>query len=141
MRHRRKTVKLKRSAPHRRSLMSNQATAVIQHGRIRTTLGKAKAMRPVVEKLVTLAKRNDLHSRRVANSFLNNETMVKRLFDVVAPACADRKGGYCRIVKLGPRTSDSAPMAYLEWVDYDVITGSSEKEEAEADGCFCFCCC
>ena len=132
MRHRRKTVKLKRSAPHRRSLMANQAAAVIQHGRIRTTLGKAKAMRPVIEKLVTLAKRNDLHARRVANSFLNNETMVKRLFDVIAPASADRQGGYIRIVKLGPRASDSAPMAYLEWVDYDVITGGADTEEEEA---------
>lgn len=131
MRHRRKTVKLKRSAPHRRSLMSNQATAVIQHGRIRTTLGKAKAMRPVIEKLVTLAKRNDLHARRVANSFLNNETIVKRLFDVIAPVCANRQGGYIRIVKLGPRSSDSAPMAYLEWVDYDVISGNAEVAEEE----------
>lgn len=130
MRHRRKTVKLKRSAPHRRSLMANQASAVIQHGRIRTTLGKAKAMRPVVEKLVTLAKKNDLHSRRVANSFLTNETIVKRLFDVIAPACAERQGGYCRIVKLGPRASDAAPMAYLEWVDYDAITGEVETEES-----------
>ncbi len=131
MRHRRKTVKLKRSAPHRRSLMANQASALIQHGRIRTTLGKAKAMRPVAEKLVTLGKKNDLHSRRTAFSFLKNESIVKRLFEVVVPACAKRQGGYCRVVKLGPRASDAAPMAYLEWVDYEAISGSAELEEEE----------
>ena len=117
MRHRSKTAKLKRNASHRKALLSNLACSLIEHGRIKTTLGKAKALRPVAEKLVTLAKRDDLHSRRLAIAFLHQKDTVKKLFAEVAPASKDRQGGYCRITKLGARMSDSAPMAIIEWVD------------------------
>lgn len=126
MRHRSKTSKLKRTAAHRRSLLANMACSLIEHGRIKTTLGKAKALRPVAEKLVTQAKRNDLHSRRLAVAFLRQKDTVKRLFDDVAPAAKDRQGGYCRITKLGPRLSDSAPMAIIEWMDQ--VPGDTEAE-------------
>ena len=117
MRHRSKTAKLKRNASHRKALLSNPACSLIEHGRIKTTLGKAKALRPVAEKLVTLAKRDDLHSRRLAIAYLHQKDIVKKLFAEVAPASKDRQGGYCRITKLGARMSDSAPMAVIEWVD------------------------
>ena len=133
MRHRRNTTKLKRSASHRRSLLANLACSLIEHGKIKTTLGKAKALRPVAEKLITLAKRDDLHSRRLAIAFLHQKETVKKLFSEVAPASKDRQGGYCRITKLGPRTSDAAPMAIIEWVDRTVETEAAEAEaEAEA---------
>lgn len=131
MRHRRNTTKLKRTASHRRALLANLACSLIDHGRIRTTLGKAKALRPVAEKLVTLAKRNDLHSRRLAISFLHQKEIVKKLFAEVAPAAKDRQGGYCRITKLGPRTSDAAPMAIIEWVDQAAAAATEEVATAE----------
>ena len=117
MRHQRKTVKLGRSQAHRRSLLSNQVCSLIEHHRIRTTLAKAKAVRPLAERMVTLGKKGSLHARRVALSYLGQPGAVKRLFEEVAPRCASRNGGYVRIVKLGPRKSDAAPMAFLEWVD------------------------
>jgi large subunit ribosomal protein L17 len=129
MRHRSKTAKLKRNASHRRALLANLACSLIEHGRIKTTLGKAKALRPVAEKLVTLAKRDDLHSRRLAIAFLHQKETVKKLFSEVAPASKDRQGGYCRITKLGARMSDSALMAIIEWVDRVV---ASEEPAAEA---------
>ena len=129
MRHRSKTVKLKRNASHRRALLANLVCNLIEHGRIKTTLGKAKALRPVAEKLVTLAKRDDLHSRRLAIAFLHQKETVKKLFAEVAPAAKDRQGGYCRITKLGARMSDSAPMALIEWVDRVVV---SDEPAAEA---------
>jgi large subunit ribosomal protein L17 len=132
MRHRRNTTKLKRTAAHRRSLLANLACSLIEHGRIKTTLGKAKALRPVAEKLVTLAKRDDLHSRRLAVAFLRQKETVKKLFAEVAPASKDRQGGYCRITKLGPRPSDSAPMAYIEWVDAVAAVTAEEPAAAEA---------
>ncbi|YCM44122.1 50S ribosomal protein L17 [Verrucomicrobiaceae bacterium 227] len=135
MRHRRKTVRLQRKDGHRRSLLANQACALIEHGRIRTTLAKAKAIRPIVEKLVTLTKKEDgVHARRVAFRFLRQAGSVKRLFDVVAPAVADRPGGYCRITKLGARISDSAPMAYIEWVDLENLSDDDVEEVAEESG-------
>jgi len=127
MRHRRNTTKLKRTASHRRALIANLACSLIEHGRIKTTLGKAKALRPVAEKLVTLAKRDDLHSRRLAVSFLRQKETVKKLFAEVAPASKDRQGGYCRITKLGPRPSDAAPMAYIEWVDVPAAAAAAEE--------------
>ncbi|MES2923786.1 MAG: 50S ribosomal protein L17 [Verrucomicrobiota bacterium] len=117
MRHRSKTVKLKRNASQRRALLANLACNLIEHGRIKTTFGKAKALRPVAEKLITLAKRDDLHSRRLAIAFLRQKETVQKLFSETAPASKDRQGGYCRITKLGARMSDSAPMAIIEWVD------------------------
>jgi large subunit ribosomal protein L17 len=130
MRHRSNTTKLKRTAAHRRALLANLACSLIEHGRIKTTLGKAKALRPVAEKLVTLAKRDDLHSRRLAVSFLRQKETVKKLFAEVAPASKDRQGGYCRITKLGPRPSDAAPMAYIEWVDVPAAAAAAEEPAA-----------
>jgi len=132
MRHRSKTAKLKRNASHRKALLSNLACSLIEHGRIKTTLGKAKALRPVAEKLVTLAKRDDLHSRRLAIAYLHQKDSVKKLFSEVAPASKDRQGGYCRITKLGARMSDSAPMAVIEWVDLPAKSGESVTETPAA---------
>ncbi len=132
MRHRSKTVKLKRNASHRRALLANLVCNLIEHGRIKTTLGKAKALRPVAEKLVTLAKRDDLHSRRLAIAFLHQKETVKKLFAEVAPAAKDRQGGYCRITKLGARMTDSAQMAIIEWVDR-VVTSEEPATEAVMD--------
>ncbi len=132
MRNRKKTVKLGRSSAHRRSLLANLTCSLIQHGKIRTTLGKAKALRPVAEKMVTLGKRGDLHARRQAIAFLRQKDVVKTLFGDVAAAAKDRQGGYCRIVKLGARVSDSAPMALIEWVDAsasdEVVDDATEVE-------------
>jgi large subunit ribosomal protein L17 len=132
MRHRSKTVKLKRNASHRKALLANMAISLIEHGRIKTTLGKAKALRPVAEKLVTLAKRDDLHSRRLAIAFLHQKDTVQKLFSEIAPASKDRQGGYCRITKLGARMSDSAPMAIIEWVDRAATDEEAPVEEVAA---------
>lgn len=133
MRHRSKTAKLKRNASHRKALLSNLACSLIEHGRIKTTLGKAKALRPVAEKLVTLAKRDDLHSRRLAIAYLHQKDIVKKLFAEVAPASKDRQGGYCRITKLGARMSDSAPMAFIEWVDRVAKSDEATEETPAAE--------
>ena len=127
MRHRSKVRKLKRTADHRRSLLANLACDLIQHGSIRTTLGKAKALRPIAEKMVTFAKKGDLHSRRQAVAFLRHKNVVQTLFDKIGPANESRQGGYCRITKLGPRTSDAALMGKIEWVE------TLEKEEIEEE--------
>ncbi len=132
MRHGSKVSKLKRSSAHRRALLANQACSLIEHGRIRTTLGKAKALRPVIEKLVTLGKRGDLHARRQAVAFLRHKDPTKRLFEVIAPLAADRQGGYVRIIKLGPRVSDAAPMAFIEFVDMPADAATEEEAEADA---------
>ncbi|MGL4398431.1 MAG: 50S ribosomal protein L17 [Luteolibacter sp.] len=132
MRHRSKTVKLKRNASHRKALLANMAISLIEHGRIKTTFGKAKALRPVAEKLVTLAKRDDLHSRRLAIAFLHQKDTVQKLFSEIAPAAKDRQGGYCRITKLGARMSDSAPMAIIEWVDRAAAAEEAPVEEVAA---------
>jgi large subunit ribosomal protein L17 len=132
MRHRSKTVKLKRTASHRRALLANLACNLIEHGRIKTTLGKAKALRPVAEKLITLAKRDDLHSRRLAIAFLRQKETVQKLFAETAPASKERQGGYCRITKLGARMSDSAPMAIIEWVDRPASAEEAPAEEVVA---------
>lgn len=135
MRHRRNTTKLKRTAAHRRSLLANLACSLIEHGRIRTTLAKAKALRPVAEKMITLGKRGDLHARRQAVAFLRQKDTVKKLFEETAPAAKDRQGGYCRITKLGARMTDSAPMALIEWVDApatEEVAAPAEAPAAEA---------
>lgn len=131
MRHRRKTVKLGRSQAHRDALLANQVVSLIEHSRIKTTLAKAKAVRPFAEKMLTLGKRGDLHARRLAVSYLGQRDAVKKLFEEVAPRAASRAGGYTRIVKLGPRQSDSAPMAYIEWVDAPVQVEKPEVEETK----------
>jgi large subunit ribosomal protein L17 len=118
MRHQRKGRKLGRDSAHRKALYANLAGAVIEHGRIRTTEAKAKEVRPVVEKMISLGKRGDLHAHRQAVAFLRSKSIAHTLFAEVAPRFADRPGGYTRVVKLGPRQGDAAPMAYLELVDY-----------------------
>jgi large subunit ribosomal protein L17 len=117
MRHQKKTVKLGRTAEHRKALLANQVCSLIEHQRIKTTLAKAKAVRPLAEKMVTLGKNGSLHARRTALAVLRQKDAVKKLFDDIAPRSATRQGGYTRIIKLGQRKSDSAAVAFLEWVD------------------------
>ena len=126
MRHQKKTVKLGRTAEHRKAMFANQVCSLIEHGRIKTTLAKAKALRPYAEKMVTLGKKGSLHNRRTAIAYLHQVDMVKRLFEEVAPRSANRVGGYTRIVKLGPRLSDSALMAFIEWVDLAPAEGTED---------------
>ena len=130
MRHQKKTVKLGRTAEHRKALLANQVCSLIEHSRIKTTLAKAKAVRPFAEKMLTLGKRGTLHDRRNAISYLHQPGLVKKLFEEIAPRSAHRAGGYTRIIKLGPRLSDSAPMAYIEWVD----TAPVEDDLAPKEG-------
>ncbi len=133
MRHQKKTVKLGRTAAHRKALLANQVCSLIEHQRIKTTLAKAKAVRPLAEKMVTLGKKGSLHARRTALAVLRQKDAVKKLFDDIAPRAADRKGGYTRIVKLGARKSDSAPVAFIEWVDSPIVSeeapAAEEKEK------------
>lgn len=118
MRHHRSGRKLGRDASHRKALYSNLTGSLIEHGRIRTTLAKAKSVRPIAEQMITLGRRGDIHARRQALAYLRSQDVVYRLFSEVAPRFADRPGGYTRIVKLGPRQGDAADIAYLELVDY-----------------------
>ncbi|MFM7374027.1 MAG: 50S ribosomal protein L17 [Chthoniobacterales bacterium] len=131
MRHQNKTVKLGRSQAHRDSLLANQVCSLIIHQRIRTTLAKAKAARPFAEKMVTLGKKGTIHARRTAAAYLHQADAVKKLFEEIAPRSASRAGGYTRIVKLGARKSDSAPMAVLEWVDAAAIVETAAEPAAE----------
>jgi large subunit ribosomal protein L17 len=118
MRHHKTGRKLGRDSAHRKALYANLCGALIEHGRIKTTEAKAKEVRPIVEQLITLGKRGDLHAHRQAVAFLRSKLAAYILFDEVAPRFADRPGGYTRVVKLGPRQGDAAPMAYLELVDH-----------------------
>ena len=118
MRHARTGKKLGRDAAHRKALYSNLTCSLIEHGRIRTTEAKAKAVKPFAEQMITLGKRGDLAARRQAIAELRSQDVVHQLFATVAPRFADRPGGYTRIVKLGPRQGDAAEMVYLELVDY-----------------------
>lgn len=128
MRHQKKRIKLGRTAEHRKALLANQVCSLIEHERIKTTLAKAKAVRPLAERMVTLGKNGSLHARRTALAVLRQKDAVKKLFDNIAPRSADRLGGYTRIVKLGPRKSDSALIAFIEWVDAAAVTEEKEKE-------------
>ena len=117
MRHAKKRNKLGRDAAHRKSLLSNLSKELIEHERIKTSQARAKAAKPEIEKLITLAKRGDLHARRQALSTLRQDKFaVHKLFDEIAPRYAERPGGYTRIIKIGPRKSDSTEMVYLELV-------------------------
>ncbi|MDX6387460.1 MAG: large subunit ribosomal protein [Gaiellaceae bacterium] len=118
MRHHRSGKKLGRDSAHRKALYSNLAGALIEHGRIKTTEAKAKAVKPFAEQMITLGRRGDLHARRLALAELRSQDVVHQLFADVGPRFADRPGGYTRIVKLGPRYGDAAQMVYLELVDY-----------------------
>jgi large subunit ribosomal protein L17 len=129
MRHQKKTVKLGRTAEHRKALLANQVCSLIEHQRIKTTLAKAKAVRPLAEKMVTLGKKGSLHARRTALAVLRQKGAVKKLFEDIAPRSATRNGGYTRIVKLGARKSDSAPVAFIEWVDSPLVVEEPVAEE------------
>src|SRR5258708_26741428 len=120
MRHAKAHRKLNRTPEHRRAMFANMAAALIKHGQIVTTLPKAKDLRRIVEKLVTLGKRGDLHARRQAIAQMRDLAMVKKLFDVLGPRYKDRHGGYTRVLKAGFRYGDNAPVAVIEFVDRDV---------------------
>ena len=133
MRHQKKTVKLGRTQGHRNALLANLAVSLIEHGQIKTTVAKAKAVRPVIEKLVTKAKTGTLHARRMALADLrHNEVAVRKLFTEIGPLNAERKGGYTRIVKLGMRRSDAAEMAIIQWVDMPASSQPEAKAEPKA---------
>ena len=139
MRHRNSGRKLNRSSSHRKAMFRNMATALLKHEQIKTTLPKAKELRPVVERMITLGKRGSRHSRRQALSFLQDEAIVRKLFDGLAERYEDRAGGYTRVLKAGFRYGDSAPMAYIELVDRNPeVKGIKDKaravEQAALDG-------
>jgi large subunit ribosomal protein L17 len=119
MRHRKTGRKLNRTASHRKAMFANMAAALIKHEQIVTTLPKAKELRPITERLVTLAKRGGLHARRQAIAQIRDEAVVRKLFDVLGPRYGERPGGYTRVLKAGFRYGDSAPMAVIEFVDRD----------------------
>jgi large subunit ribosomal protein L17 len=131
MRHQKKTIKLGRTAEHRKAMLANQVCSLIEHDRIKTTLAKAKAVRPLAEKMVTLGKNGSLHARRRALAVLRQKAAVKKLFDNIAPRSVDRNGGYTRIIRLGQRRSDSAAVAFLEWVDAAPAEKVEPKEAKE----------
>src|ERR1700758_2416665 len=132
MRHQKKTIKLGRTAEHRKALLANQVCSLIEHQRIKTTLAKAKAVRPLAERMVTLGKNGSIHARRSAFATLRQKNAVKKLFDDIAPRSAERSGGYTRIVKLVQRRSDSAAMAFIEWVDMLEAVEAKPVEEKKA---------
>src|SRR5437763_13546693 len=134
MRHAKTHRKFNRRSDHRRSMLANLAASLIKHEQIVTTLPKAKDLRPVVEKLITLGKRGDLHARRLAMSKLRDDGMVRKLFEVLGPRYKERNGGYCRILKAGFRYGDNAPLAVIELVDRDedargMDSGPTQKAE------------
>ena len=131
MRHARSGKKLGRDSAHRKALYSNLAGALIEHGRIKTTVTKAKAVKPIAEQMITLGRRGDLHARRQATAFLRSRDVVHKLFADVAPLFKDRPGGYTRIVKLGPRPGDAAQMVYLELVDEEYVATQREERTPE----------
>ena len=134
MRHARGYRRLNRTHEHRKALFANMAGSLIEHEQIKTTLPKAKELRPIVEKLVTLAKRGDMHARRIAASRLKEDKDVAKLFDVLGPRYADRQGGYVRVLKAGFRYGDMAPMAIIEFVDRDRdAKGAADKARVEAE--------
>ena len=132
MRHGKVYRKLNRTAEHRRAMFGNMAAALIKHEQIITTLPKAKELRPIVEKLVTLGKRGDLHARRQAVAQIRDVPMVKKLFEVLGPRYGERQGGYLRVLKAGFRYGDSAPMAVIEFVDRDADARGQDSGAPEA---------
>ena len=128
MRHSKGYRRLNRTHEHRKALFANMAGSLIEHEQIKTTLPKAKELRPIVEKLITLAKRGDLHARRLAASRLKEDQYVTKLFDILGPRYTERKGGYTRVLRAGFRYGDMAPMAIIEFVDRDVAAkGAADK--------------
>jgi large subunit ribosomal protein L17 len=138
MRHRKAGRKLNRTPTHRSALLSSLANALIKHEQIATTLPKAKELRRVADRLITLAKRGDLHARRQAYARMRDDVMVAKLFETLGPRYADRSGGYTRVLKAGFRYGDSAPMAVIELVDRDedakgLDSGPTQEREAEGE--------
>ena len=135
MRHRNQGRKLGRTSAHRTAMFANMTAALIKHEQIRTTLPKAKELRPVMEKLVTLSRRGptDLHARRQALAQIRDAVQVRKLFDVIGPRYADRPGGYLRILKAGFRHGDNAEMAFIEFVDRDVDAKGLDSGPVEAN--------
>ncbi len=136
MRHARGYRRLNRTHEHRKAMFSNMAGSLIEHEQIKTTLPKAKELRPIVEKMITLAKRGDLHARRLVTSKLKQDSYVEKLFNVLGPRYKERKGGYVRILKAGFRYGDMASMAIIELVDRDPnakgLVDSAESTEQES---------
>lgn len=130
MRHRTKTLKLGRTSQHRDLMLGNMAASLIKHNRIETTLAKAKALRPIAEKLVTLGKKGTLHHRRLAIARIGDLDAVSKLFSEIAPRFKERQGGYTRILKLVNRATDAAEVALIEWVDF--VVAAPEKAEKAA---------
>lgn len=128
MRHRVKRYQLRRNTAHRRALLRNLVTSLLEKERIKTTLAKAKAARPVAEKMITLARKDTLAARRLALAYLTREAVVQKLFSELGPRFKERPGGYTRVVKLGPRSGDGAPMAMLE------LLGAEYKKKAKKKG-------
>lgn len=134
MRHARGYRRLNRTHEHRKALFSNMAGSLIEHEQIKTTLPKAKELQPIVEKMITLAKRGDLHARRQAAAKLKEDKYVSKLFDILGPRYAERQGGYIRVMKAGFRYGDMAPMAIIEFVDRDVdAKGAADKARVAAE--------
>ena len=133
MKHRLKGKKLNRTSSHRKALFKNMAQALIKHEEIITTLPKAKTMKPIVDKLITLGKKGDLHARRQAFSKLRDDAMVSKLFDTLATRYADRKGGYTRVLKAGYRYGDAAAMAVIELVDRDENARGKDSGPIKSD--------
>ncbi|MDR0810111.1 MAG: 50S ribosomal protein L17 [Gemmobacter sp.] len=134
MRHARGYRRLNRTHEHRKALFANMSGALSEHEQIKTTLPKAKELRPIVEKLITLAKRGDLHARRQAAAQLKEDKHVARLFEILGPRYKERQGGYVRILKAGFRYGDMAPMAIIEFVDRDPSAkGAADRARLEAE--------
>lgn len=131
MRHRKSGRKLGRTSEHRKAMMRNMVTSLFEHERIVTTVPKAKEARKVADKMITLAKRGDLHARRQAHAFIQSKDVVAKLFDVIHTQYVDRNGGYTRIIQTGRRNGDAAPMAILELVGYEEKLEEVEVETEE----------
>src|SRR5262245_3575856 len=128
MRHRNANRKLSRNTSHRRALLRNLVTDLLDHGRLMTTLPKAKEVRPLAEKMITLGKRDNLHARRQLQSYLLRDAVAKKVFDTIAPRFADRNGGYSRIIKLGNRKGDGADLAIIELLGSELEVKKAERE-------------
>ena len=132
MRHGKRGRKLNRTASHKKAMLNNMATSLFDNGKVRTTLPKAKELRSVAERLISFAKRGDLHARRQVLRRIQNKVVLTKLFEEIGPLFADRDGGYTRILKLGPRRGDSSELCLIELVSDDAIT-ESDVEETESD--------
>jgi len=133
MRHRNAHRKLSRNTSHRRALLRNLVTDLLEHGRLMTTLPKAKEVRPLAEKMITLGKRDNLHARRQLEAYLLREAVAKKVFETIAPRFADRNGGYSRIIKLGNRKGDGADLAIIELLGSELEVKKAERAEKAAE--------